>query len=240
MSGLRLTKTNTPATPAADKAEVFVDLSDGLVKYIDETGTVRSLSVQRNQNTLWYRQAGTSPLELWYPMTLPTGGDSVGTSIVSGNLMVMIPFPTGRGGVLDRIAIRVTSAATAGGRAQLGLYLPTSESNIYPGALLADYGEVVTDSTGIKSVTIDESLPADSLIWGCAWFGAYATNPTMRTAPIRSHSAFLMGTDNTLDVPSWISLSKSHTYAVGLPDPAPSGLTPLVYNTPQIFVRYSA
>lgn len=57
---------------------------------------------------------------------------------------------------VDRIAIDVTIAGAGGTKARLGIY--NVGTNLYPGSLLLDAGTVAVDATGVKSITINQSL----------------------------------------------------------------------------------
>lgn len=45
MAGLLLNKAAAPSTPASDKAEVYLDTTEETLRYIDDTGTIRTLAV---------------------------------------------------------------------------------------------------------------------------------------------------------------------------------------------------
>lgn len=57
---------------------------------------------------------------------------------------------------LDRLALNVSGAASAGRQARLGIY--RCGTGLYPGQLLTDGGATNIDSTGLKSVSIDQVL----------------------------------------------------------------------------------
>jgi hypothetical protein len=58
----------------------------------------------------------------------------------------------------DRIACRVNTAASSGGVVRLGIYEATSDGLV--GNLILDAGTVATNSTGVKEITISQTLAA--------------------------------------------------------------------------------
>lgn len=62
----------------------------------------------------------------------------------------------------DRIAIRTTTASSAGAVARLGVYSADSSTGL-PSALLLDAGTVTTDVLGVREITISASF--SGLIW---------------------------------------------------------------------------
>ena len=56
-------------------------------------------------------------------------------------------------GVLAGLGFHVTVGGTAGSVTRVGLYRAISKTNIYPGPLVADSGEIATTVLGVKTVT---------------------------------------------------------------------------------------
>lgn len=85
-------------------------------------------------------------------------------TIATANTMVAVPFiAPQRGGTVDRIDFQINTLGAGNGR--LGLYSNTSDSTLYPNALLADGGSISTATTGVKSTTISVALAGGSLNW---------------------------------------------------------------------------
>jgi hypothetical protein len=87
------------------------------------------------------------------------------TLALTANKLYGAPIYSGRGGVADRLYIKVTAAASAGKKARLGIYLPTSVSNLYPADLVADAGEVATDGVATVFAAVSVPLPPGALLW---------------------------------------------------------------------------
>jgi hypothetical protein len=68
-----------------------------------------------------------------------------------------LPFKVGLGGVANSLAINVTTAATSGGLAQLGLYAFSPSGGIGP--KLAETGQFAVDTTGFKQQSLNVSVP---------------------------------------------------------------------------------
>ena len=75
-----------------------------------------------------------------------------GTLTMVANRLYARPLVVVRDITIDRLAIEVTSAGAAGTKARLGIY--NVGTNLYPGTLILDAGEVAVDATGIKAATI--------------------------------------------------------------------------------------
>jgi len=108
--------------------------------------------------------------------------DAHNTAALTANELLAGAFFIARPLTIDRIAINVSSAGATGKKARLGIY--ANGTNNYPGSLVLDAGTVDVDSTGVKAITIDQSLSK-----GIYWFvvnsdgtpsvrkGAYAASP---------------------------------------------------------------
>ena len=147
------------------------------------------------------------------------------------NYLFLIPFFTPVSISIDRIAINVTVAGAAGKKARLGIY--EDDGKVYPRKLLLDAGEVFVDTTGLKEITINETLRGGKLYWlAIVTDGA----PTLRIASYASCLSIFFGLDSTLGT-SWSLLYwKSFTYAV-LPDPFPSGASAVYSDSHVVFIR---
>lgn len=81
---------------------------------------------------------------------------------ITANRLYGIPFPVVRPMTLDALQVYIT-ALDAGKVMRLGLYAPGT--NVAPGALVVDGGEVSVATTGNKTVVIDEALTTLGIYW---------------------------------------------------------------------------
>lgn len=159
---------------------------------------------------------------------------------LNSNTVYAIPFVSPiRGGTLDKIGIKVVSAAAAGKVAAVGIYAAVSATSLYPGALLLDAGTVAIDSAVAVYKTISYALTGGTL-----YFLVVAPNAivTIRAMSRASHSQIL-GHDNDGglggdfgDPDAGYSLSNG---GIVLPNPYTAGAS-VIYTAPIIAVRYSA
>lgn len=239
MSGLRLTQVAAPASPPSGKAELFYDVADGLIKVKSSSGTVMPLQQTKDYN--WFRQAGTSPLEGWYAAGCVSAAATTTVS-VARDVLRAFPFFSGRGGTIDRLAIDVTIAGTVTvgtGKARLGIYTSTSDSNLYPDALVLDAGEVVVTTSGNKAITVSQILKANTLYWLVMNHDCDLTAPTFRALSAGQQYAIF-----GLGPPGWGADSATHitkalTYAA-LPTSYPASGSIGTSIFPIEAVRYSA
>lgn len=108
----------------------------------------------------YFRHVGTYFYYAGHPR-----GDTATWSPALPDTVYAWPFLAPRGGTLDRIRVRIQSAAPAGSEARLGIYANTSDTDLRPGALVLDAGVVATDSTGDKTITIAQAITANRLYW---------------------------------------------------------------------------
>jgi hypothetical protein len=157
------------------------------------------------------------------------------------------PFIETRGGTLDRLGIRITSAGSAGQNARFGIYDSVSDTNLYPGSKLVEGAEVATDSTGAKKETISYALTAGKLYW--------LVSTVENVAVLAEWTSFttgqsglpnILGYDSSLS-PSIgypIGYSATRTYDGTLPSTFPAGaafeFATSTSERPAVFVRYSA
>lgn len=110
---------------------------------------------------------------VWNTVTIPTGfpmpgaanyvsnrnftfHDTTGTAGTVANAMVLIPVFFSGTKTLDRIAVEVTTAAAAS-TVRLGIYDDDGTGG-QPGTLIADFGTVSSATTGVKELTISQSV----------------------------------------------------------------------------------
>lgn len=185
--------------------------------------------------SLWdHRHAGTGGgLEVWH-LVNSNGQNALTTGAPSANILRAFPFVApARGGVLDRIGYNITT--TVAGNTRVGIYTATSESNLYPAALVVDSGSIVNAQT-VKTATINVALTPGSLYW-VVMLGDAA--PTVRAMGI-ANCSFLLGYDNTLGTAGNAGLSVAFNYAA-LPATFPAGAAMIqAVPIPCLFLRFSS
>ncbi len=127
-----------------------------------------------------------------------------------------IPIVIPRALTVDRIGVAVQVAGAGGKLIRIGIY--NNGTNYVPGTLLADYGTVAADTTGVQALTISQAL-AKRVYWLVIISNG---TPTVRTvSPV---NFWPIGSDPT----DW-SLEYTHYTKVSafgaLPDPFPSSLS---------------
>jgi hypothetical protein len=193
---------------------------------------LRNFSTQKEQS--WFRQVGTSPLECWYPCGA-IASPLPATFGTTEDIFYAVPFYTGRGGSIDRIAFEVTTIG-AGSKGRCGIY--TSDEDGYPKTLVVDSGEFTTNATGVKSATISVALPQNALFFAVLLFGTTSSSPIVRSIDVRySNALFAYG--SAIGTTRRAGLTGAYTYGA-LPASAPSGLTPGMTSAPIVALRYSA
>ena len=106
----------------------------------------------------------------YYPSLLVPWLYSTNAHPLSDFVLLAIPFPIPRHWEVDRIGLHIpVASATAGAKGRLGIY--ADNGGCYPGPLVVDAGEIDIDSTGAKSLPVDETLPA-GLWWLAIHLGA--------------------------------------------------------------------
>lgn len=79
------------------------------------------------------------------------------TVALNFNSLHALPFYVARNMTIDRLAIQITVAAiTAGKKGRLGIY--NNGTNLYPGTLVVDAGEIAIDAIAIVAATINQAL----------------------------------------------------------------------------------
>ncbi len=220
---------------AADAIARKVAGSNGQVLASDSAQSDGLIWQEPAKDISWFRQTGTSPMECWY--TTPHVG-TLGSTYVGGDLISALPYFTGRGGTLDRIACNVTSAGDGTSKIRLGIYGITSDTNLYPNALLVDSGELDSSTTGVKSATINLSLPKNSMVWLAVHAKVSTPQPNARGIPGDIMNP--LGYDNTLGADPKQVLEKTGVSFGALPDPFPASAARWTFSYPLAFVRYSA
>jgi len=96
-----------------------------------------------------------------YILPLHFAFDGISATGISANTLYAVPFLAARDMTVDRIAF-FTMAGQSGKYARLGIY--KNGSNLYPGELLLDAGEVTLNAAEAKAITIDQAL-TKGLYW---------------------------------------------------------------------------
>ena len=102
--------------------------------------------------------------------------------------MIAIPFMIPEAATATSLSI-YCSGAVASSVWRLGIY-NNSASGDYPDTRLLDAGTVSTATTGVKTITISQSLSANTLYWLVAALNTGA-NVTLYCAPYNALSAFM-------------------------------------------------
>jgi hypothetical protein len=206
----------------------------------DVYGNVRTVAtpggsgVGTGDNVSLHGHAGGGGWEIWH-VPMMAANTALSTAAITANRLYAEMFVAPRrGGTLDRIAVNVTTGVA--GAMRLGLYLASSESNIYPGALALDAGTVDVTSTGVKPITINQPLIGGATYWAVCISGVA---PTIRGMAIAGCSGAL-GISSALGTAPNTGLYAAYTYGV-LPAVFPGGATILVAAPiPAIALRFSA
>ena len=181
----------------------------------------------------WFRQVGTSPFTLIHSpgtvrTTNTTGAATLGTLFAT-------PFLSGRGGVIDTIYFEVTTGvATAVGRC--GIYTSTSDTNLYPDALVVDSGEFDCSTATVKSASISVRLDPNKVYWFVTNFGTAA--PTIRLSGSPACGPIL-GDASTIGSTTRTGITVASSYAA-LPSTFPGSAAFTTSAMPLICVRYSS
>jgi len=107
-------------------------------------------------------ESGGSPTTTNYSsipgVTFVTSG---GAFVVAGDIYLQ-PFQTSQDITINRVSFEVTSAGNPGDACRIGLY--EDSGNLQAGALVADWGQVVNDTTGYKHTTVSTAISAGSYL----------------------------------------------------------------------------
>ena len=119
------------------------------------------------------------PTGRWF---VPLGLGSGGTVVAVGNRKYAQPIVLPRATTIVALGVTVTSAATSGGRVQLGIHKDDGTTN--PGALVYDAGNVTVDSTGDRTITLAQPQTLQGRYWLVALFENVATKPTVKATNV--------------------------------------------------------
>lgn len=189
------------------------------------------------KDMFYFRQVGTSPVERWYFAGPLHHGTGTATVAPGGNTLIAMPFLTTRAGTIDQIGARITTISGSGAF-RLGVYTATSDTNLYPDALVLDSGELSGTSAAVVSASISEALSANTLYWFVCLFN----NGTNQISAIPAGGMWpILGLSNALNVVPGVGWQVTQAYGA-LPDPFPAGASVRLNssNGPGIAVRFSA
>jgi len=175
----------------------------------------------------YYRRTGATA-NRYYTMPM-TATNLSATATPAANSLNAHPLVVARGVTLDTIAIKVTTAA--GTLARLGIY--NDDGNLYPSSLVLDAGTVSTTTTGVKTITISQSLAK-----GLYWLAILANGAVYITAVAQADIIPILGVESGLYGPG-TEYYIAYTYGA-LPTTFPASATLYYGNTGAIFVRISA
>lgn len=194
----------------------------------------QKVSQAASPGPLYWRHVGVLPYERWYAAGHVCCDDTT-TATFSFNTLYSAPFFSPRGGTLDKFAFEVTTAASSGGVARMGIYEQDAPASILPGKLVADFGGVATTSTGVKMFSLSVRLLPDRLYW-------FVVLPGTRNVVLRALSFAMSypiaGVASNSLIPRYV-LTGSYTYAA-LPNRWPGIPTVGTGNVPLMASRYSA
>lgn len=187
----------------------------------------------------YYKQVGTSPLERWY-----VAGMSNATALTTGspaiNTLIAIPFVAPRGGSVDRLGVEVTTL-NATGVMRVGIYSATSDTNLYPSALVtgSDPAQLTATTAGVKAHTFGTPLviTAGTLYWFAYTAGTAAV--AIRALAVGGMEPIL-GVGATIGAAPGVGLSVARAFAA-LPATFPASAAAVTAAPiPAIACRFSA
>lgn len=199
-------------------------------KPISNSGTVTRLGENFIHET--YRQVGTT-LDRYY-VAGQVNAVATSTATPAINTFYAVPQVVTRPMTLDRLALQVTTAA-ASSAVRVGIYTNTSNSELYPAALVVDSGALDTTAVGMKNATVSQVL-SPGLYWFVYLAGVAA--PQVRAVALAGLSPML-GNSNVLATTVGIGLTVAYTYGA-LPATFPAGASVFQNAPPAIGFRLSA
>ena len=186
-----------------------------------------------------YKHTGAAGIEMWF-CAGAVNNTALTTGAPSGNAIRALPFiSAARGGVVDRLAINVTTLTTGSGI--IGIYENTNDWTLYPSGLIYQTPQVSTTTTGTKVTATSIILRPGKLYWMVYWNNAGATLRSLAVGGCYN----VLGFRNDLPTTPTIGYSYGRTYPAGitpsLPAIFPLGAQPiLAVPIPGIFYRYAA
>lgn len=140
--------------------------ADTLTLYTGQDGIGRAVTAK--DVNFWRHTGSTAGTNVWYFAGLASVNtqvsDSVGVILPTGTL-VSLPIYLPAGGVIDAVGVKVITAGMAGSKIRMGIYRAASNTDLRPSVLVADAGEISSDSTGLKKLPITVALQPGVLYW---------------------------------------------------------------------------
>ncbi len=150
--------------------------------------------VRKSYSQTAFMQRGTSPLTMWYCGAQNQVAFGVYGPATTGVLLLRL-MVLARPAVVSKLSVEVTTVSGAGGVVRPVIYRAISLTNLYPGSLVVDGGELDVTGLGVKTV----SGLAVALSAGVYWTGVF---PGVSAASFRAVSNIgdphLLGALNTL------------------------------------------
>lgn len=162
------------------------------------------------------------------------------TGIPSTGTMRAMPFRCPpRAGTIDQISFYV-SIGLAASTGRIALYRAVSASNVYPGARVADSGDISCASTGHKTYGVSASFSPGELLW-LAYQQSSSSTLTIRCLPVAGCAVDVLGMEDAWSVAtSGVGLSVALAYGA-FPATFTAGATPIVATPiPALAARFSA
>lgn len=164
-------------------------------------------------------------------------GTALTTLALSANSLHAMPFVAPpRASVLNRAAVYVTTGVGSS-TVRIGIYAATSETNLYPAALLWDSGALATATTN----AIASGNPGLTLVPGRLYWAVVnsSSTPTVRGLAVGGACPIFGFPDAISGTAAQIGLAGTDAYGA-LPDPFPSSIAALTTAAPAVFLRFSA
>lgn len=156
------------------------------------------------------------------------------TGTLSTGFVYYIYFYTPVIASFDRICINVSTQASAGNTARLGIYNVTS-GGITPSSLIVDAGDVAIDSIGAKEATINATLSPGWYALAVAQSGGSAVFSTIGSSA--AIGGFVLGTTSVST--SFNTCSRASQSYGSLPSTAPTSSFTLQTGAPVVWLRAS-
>lgn len=167
------------------------------------------------------------------PLTIIHSGGGVGTAYTplvsertlsydtsissSANTIVAYPFRVFNSIEFNRLGVNMVSGGLASSRGRVGIYANVLTSNMYPGALVVESGELtLTGSAAMKEGTV-----AGALDPGIYWVAMLYNDANSGLQASQSISNHLMPHADPWNVVVYKGVSKAQSYGA-MPDPFPS------------------
>lgn len=166
-----------------------------------------------------------------------TNGTALGTLAMGANVLYAAPFVAPpRAALLDRVGVYVTTGVAATS-VRLGIYDATSETNLYPSALLWDSGVLSTVTTN----AIASGNPSLALVPGRLYWAVLNSSgaPTLRSVAVGGAAPIFGFPDAISGTAAQICLSGSRAYAA-LPSTFTASIAAGTAGFPAVFLRFSA